>query len=136
MTTTNLPSVREPSMPLGAEAQGTDGTVVSRGTDDFTIPESGLTLLCPPKRGLPEHADSAWSLCCDDIEAFAPDTLRALNEQLADKPELRESAMLAAMVRARAALAVVDADAATDTECIVSAADLMLLLQSAKKRLR
>ena len=130
---------RHDKSPLAA----VDPPIVANGSGDagafpqsFTIPESGLSLESQPEGQLPEHIDSAWSLCCDGFEQFSPDSLRTLNDSLIDNPELRESAMLAAIIRAKAVLSGVDADGPPDAECVVSAADLMLLLQTAKRRLR
>jgi len=131
-------SVREPSKPLGAGAQGTDDTVAGRGSSDFTIPESGLSLEVKAKApsAISEFDTSVWAKLTQPDCGTDCGSLEGLIDALDSSPELRSAALLRSMGRYRDVLDALPSDAPIDTPLTVTAVDVLVLIKTVMSRLR
>ena len=84
---------------------------------------------------LREGEDSAWGLVCG-IEQFSPDDLQTQADCMNERPELRSSALLAALCRAQAVLAQMPIDAHPAELVGVPAGDLLTMVTALMQRLR
>jgi hypothetical protein len=116
------PASAAPPSPSGAGEQSADASAISSGGA-----AGGFTLR--------EGEDSAWGLVCG-IEQFSPDDLQTQADYLNERPELRSSALLAALCRAQAVLAQTPADANPAALVGIPAGDLLTMTRALMGRLR
>ena len=84
---------------------------------------------------LRDGEDSAWGLVCG-IEQFSPDDLQTQADCMNERPELRSSALLAALCRAQAVLAQTPVDADPAALVGIPAGDLLTMVTALMQRLR
>ena len=118
----SIPRRADPPLALGGVGTSADDTAARDGgvVGSFTLREG---------------EDSAWGLVCG-IERFSPDDLQTQADCIDEHPELRSSALLAALCRAQAVLAQTPTNAPPAALVGIPAGDLLTMVTALMQRLR